>query len=194
MADDDAENQDSPVFDPVKLEQLDVTKDYPMEPDDFEKLFNYNCYCEMAHCNKNGFPIVTPMFYVVINGEVYMSSIKKYRAKVHHLEADPRISVSIHNDGSALRHQKAIMIIGRAEVSYEEELKKKVHWAIIDKYWPEITDPKLRESAFTAVHTPLRAIIRVKPNKVISWDFGKMVEAYTPGVWFGDAYDMVKDL
>ncbi len=194
MASDNEVAEDSPIFDPVKLEQLDVTKDYPMEPDDFQMLYHNNCYCEMAHCNKNGFPIVTPMFYVVIDDEVYMSSIKKYRAKVHHLEDDPRISVSIHNDGAQLRHQKAILIIGRAEVSYEEELKTKVHWAIIDKYWRELTDPEVRENAFKAVHTPLRAIIRVIPKKVISWDFGKMVETYTPGVWFGDAYDIVKDL
>jgi len=194
MSDNATTEENNPVFDPIKLEQLDVTKDYPMEPEDFEKLLDFNCYCEMAHCNKNGFPIVTPMFYVVIDGQVHMSSIQKHRAKVHHLEEDPRISVVIHNDGAQLRHQKAILIIGHAEVSYDEELKRKVHWAIIDKYWHELTDPAVREDAFKAVHTPLRAIIRVIPKKIMSWDFGKMVQAYSPGVWFGDAYDMVKDL
>ena len=194
MSSDNEVNEDSPIFDPVKLEQLDVSNDYPMEQEDFDKLFNYNCYCDMAHCNKYGFPIVTPMFYVIVDGLIHMSSIQKYRAKVHHLEADPRISVSIHNDGSALRHQKAILVIGRAEVTADEDLKTKVHWAIIDKYWSELTDPDVRKSAFEAVHTPRRAIIKVVPKKIISWDFGKMVEAYTPGVWFGDAYEMVKDL
>src|ERR1017187_3444009 len=72
----------SPVFDPTKLEQLNVATDYPMEKDDFEKLFKYNCYCEMAHVNKKGFPIVTPMFYVIVDNFLYMSSIKKYRHKV----------------------------------------------------------------------------------------------------------------
>ena len=45
------------VFDPAKLEQLNVSKDYPMEPEDFQRLFRYNAYCEMAHVNKKGFPI-----------------------------------------------------------------------------------------------------------------------------------------
>jgi general stress protein 26 len=134
------------------------------------------------------------MFYVIVDGMIHMSSIQKHRHKVHHLENDSRISVSIHNDGAELKHQKAILVIGRGEVSYDNDLMTKVHWAIIDKYWRELVDEELRQVAFTAIHTDLRAIIKVNPTKVISWDFGKMVEAHQPGVWFGDAYDMVKDL
>ena len=44
------------------------------------------------------------------------------------------------------------------------------------------------------MHTPLRVIIKVIPEKTIHWDFGKMVDAYTPGVWFDEAYQMVKNL
>ena len=36
------------------------------------------------------------------------------------------------------------------------------------------------------MHTPLRAIIKVIPEKLMHWDFGKMIEAYDPGVWFGE--------
>lgn len=38
-----------PKFDPVKLEQLSVAQDYPLEPDEFELLFRAKAYCEMAH-------------------------------------------------------------------------------------------------------------------------------------------------
>ena len=178
--------------DPVKREQLSVATDYPMEQDEFELLFRENCYCEMAHSNKKGFPIVTPMFYVVIDDILHMSSIQKYRHKVHHLERDPKMSVSIHNDGSNVRHQKAILIIGHAELSTEQELLKKVHWQIIDKYFSEITTEEDRANVFEAVHTPLRVIIKVIPQKIMTWDFGKMLEAHDPGVWFGEAQAMVE--
>jgi general stress protein 26 len=181
-----------PKFDPVKLEELNVATDYPMEQEEFEKLFKHNCYCEMAHINKKGYPIVTPMFYVVVDGTLYMSSIQKFRHKVHFLEQNPKMSVSIHNDGSNVRRQKAILIIGHAEISYEEELKRMIHWAIIDKYWWELSDEAERQAAFNAVHTPRRAIIKVVPNKIMHWDFGKMVEAHAPGVWFGEAHQMEK--
>jgi general stress protein 26 len=188
------DQEDAPVFDPAKLQEVNVSKDYPMEPDEFDKLYNYNCYCDMAHVNKAGFPIVTPMFYVIVDGLIHMSSIQKYRHKVHHLERDSRISVSIHNDGAELKHQKAILVIGHAEVTtVDDELARKVHWAIIDKYWREVVEEEVRQQAFTAVHTDLRAIIKVIPDKTISWDFGKMVQSHQKGVWFGDSYDMVKD-
>ncbi len=174
------------VFDPVKLEQLNVSKDYPMEPEDFQRLFVYNSYCEMAHIDKRGYPIVTPMFYVIRDGFLQMSSIQKHRHKVHHLIANPKISVGIHNDGCNLRHQKAILMIGHAEIYTDDAAMREIHWDIINKYWTELTDPVQREAAFAAVHTPLRAIIKVHPEKLMHWDFGKMIEAYDPGVWFGE--------
>ena len=48
-----ADNEESaPVFDPEKLERVEVATDYPMVPHEFDKLFNHSCYCEMAHVNK----------------------------------------------------------------------------------------------------------------------------------------------
>ncbi len=179
-------------FDPVKLEQLNVATDYPMELDEFDLLYRRNCYCEMAHVNKRGYPIVTPMFYVIIDDIIHMSSIKKYRHKVHHLKENPKMSVVIHNDGSNVRHQKAILIIGEAELSDEQELMKRVHWDIIDKYFFEITGEEERATVFEAVHTPLRTIIKVIPEKILTWDLGKMLEAHDPGVWFGEAQKLVE--
>ena len=185
--------QAKPVFDPVKLEQVNVAKDYPMEPDEYETLYHHSCYCEMAHTNKNGYPIVTPMFYVIKDGLVHLSSVQKYRAKVLDLEANPKISVSIHNDGSNANKQKAILIIGKAEVSRDQDLMREIHWKIIDKYWWALKgNEEMRQKAFTGVHTPNRAIIKVVPDKVMSWDFGKMVQNYQKGVWFNEAYDMQK--
>ena len=191
---DQPETGNKPKFDPVKLEQLNVARDYPMEEDEYKKLFYHNIYCEMAHINGKGYPIVTPMFYVVIDDILHMSSIKKYRHKVHHLEQNPKISVSIHNDGCNVRHQKSILIIGNAEITSEEELMVKVHWDIIYKYFSELKTQEERDKVFPAVHTPLRTIIKVIPEKIITWDLGKMLEAYDPGVWFGEAYDLVKYL
>lgn len=192
MTDNTVAKEPTPDFDPVKLETVNAGKDYPMNPEEFQKLFHHNCYLEMAHINKNGFPIVTPMFYVVRNGEVWVSSIRKHRHKVMDLENNPKVSVCIHNDGANLRHQKAILIIGNAEVSTEDAVMREIHWAILDKYWSEVKGEEQRQIAFNAIHTPLRAVIRIVPDKTLNWDFGKMINAYTPGVWFNEAYEMTK--
>ena len=175
-----------PSFDPVKLEQVNVNVDYPMEPDEFEILYKHNCYCHMAHISKFGYPIVTPMFYVVLDdGFIYISSVQKYRAKIDHLIANPKISVSIQqrrlecpapeghpdhrqgrgvpstrklDDQGALGHHRQVLV--RTE-GHEE----------------------MRQTAFKGVHTPNRAIIKVIPNKgsPTSWDFGKMVDKLRAG-------------
>ena len=176
-----------PVFDPLRLERLKVESEYPMEVEEFKELFHSARYCEMAHVNSKGYPIVTPMFFVVIDEYLYMSSIKGYRYKIHSLERNSKMSVSIHNDGMQLRHQKAILLVGHGEVSYDRDLRTRIHWAIIDKYWRELVGDE-REAGFRAVDTPLRAIIKVIPERVISWDFGKMLQAHDDGVWFDEAY------
>jgi general stress protein 26 len=179
-------------FDPVKLEQLRVAQDYPLEPDEFELLFRENAYCEMAHVNKRGYPVVTPMFYVIKDDHIMMSSIKEYRHKVGCLKKNPKMTVSIHNDGTNVRHQKAILIMGQAVIHDDDTLMREIHWQIIDKYFFELTTDEERAAVFEAVHTPLRCIIEVVPEKILTWDLGKMLEAHDPGVWFGESQKLVE--
>jgi len=178
-------------FDPVRLEQLRVAQDYPMEMDEFDLLFHENAYCEMGHVNKRGYPVVTPMFYVIKDDNIMMSSIKNYRHKVGCLTENPKITVSIHNDGTNVRHQKAILVMGQAVIHDDDALMRKIHWQIIDKYFFELTTDEEREVAFEAVHTPLRCIIEVVPEKILTWDLGKMLEAHDDGVWYGESQKLV---
>jgi len=178
-------------FDPERLEQLRVAQDYPMEDDEFNLLFVENAYCEMAHVNKRGYPVVSPMFYVIKDDHIMMSSIKEYRHKVGCLTENPKITVSIHNDGTNVRHQKAILVMGQAAIHDDDALMREIHWQIIDKYFFELTTDEEREVAFEAVHTPLRCIIEVVPEKIFTWDLGKMLEAHDEGVWYGEAQKLV---
>ncbi len=179
-------------FDPVKLEQLRVAQDYPLESDEFELLFRENAYCEMAHVNKRGYPVVTPMFYVIKDDHIMMSSIKEYRHKVGCLKKNPKMSVSIHNDGTNVRHQKAILVMGQAVIHDDDALMRDIHWQIIDKYFFELTTDEERDAVFEAVHTPLRCIIEVVPEKILTWDLGKMLDAHDPGVWFGESQKLIE--
>ena len=179
-------------FDPVKLEQLKVAQDYPLESEEFELLLRENAYCEMGHVNGRGYPVVTPMFYVIKDDHIMMSSIKEYRHKVGHLMKNPKMTVCIHNDGTNVRHQKAILVMGQAKIHDDDALMRDIHWQIIDKYFFELTTDEERAAVFEAIHTPLRCIIEVVPEKILTWDLGKMLEAHDEGVWYGEAQKLVK--
>lgn len=178
-------------FDPARLEQLNVRTDYPMEREEFELLYRESAYCNMAHIAKTGYPIVTPMFYVIKNDNIMMSTIKNYRLKVGCLMANPKMSVAIHNDATNVRHQKAILVIGQAKIHDDDAMMREIHWMIIDKYFFELETDAQRQAAFEAVHTPLRCIIEVIPEKIMTWDLGKMLEAHDEGVWYGESQKLV---
>ncbi len=186
-----SEDKPQVKFDPAKLEQLRVAQDYPMEADEFDLLYHESAYCNMGHVNRRGYPVVTPMFYVIKNDNIMMSSIKNFRHKVGCLMENPKITVSIHNDGTNVRHQKAIMVMGQATIHDEDAMMRDIHWKIIDKYFFELTTDDERAVAFEAVHTPLRCIIEVNPEKILTWDLGKMLEAHDDGVWYGESQKLI---
>ena len=183
--------KDDVRFDPARLEQLNVRTDYPMEQEEFELLYRNNAYCNMGHVNKRGYPVVTPMFYVIKNDNIMMSTIKNYRLKVGCLMENPKMSVAIHNDGTNVRHQKAILVMGQAKIHDDDAFMREIHWMIIDKYFFELETDEQRQVAFEAVHTPLRCIIEVVPEKIFTWDLGKMLEAHDDGVWYGESQKLV---
>jgi len=183
--------KDDVRFDPARLEQLNVRTDYPMEQEEFELLYRNNAYCNMGHVNKRGYPVVTPMFYVIKNDNIMMSTIKNYRLKVGCLMKNPNMSVAIHNDGTNVRHQKAILVMGQAKIHDDDAFMREIHWMIIDKYFFELETEEQRQTAFEAVHTPLRCIIEVVPEKIFTWDLGKMLEAHDDGVWYGESQKLV---
>jgi general stress protein 26 len=185
--------KDDVRFDPARLEQLNVRTDYPMEHEEFELLYRNNAYCNMGHVNKRGYPVVTPMFYVIKNDNIMMSTIKNYRLKVGCLTENPKMSVAIHNDGTNVRHQKAILVMGQAKIHDDDAFMREIHWMIIDKYFFELETDEQRQTAFEAVHTPLRCIIEVVPEKIFTWDLGKMLEAHDDGVWYGESQKLVSD-
>lgn len=185
--------KDDVRFDPARLEQLNVRTDYPMEHEEFELLYRNNAYCNMGHVNKRGYPVVTPMFYVIKNDNIMMSTIKNYRLKVGCLMENPKMSVAIHNDGTNVRHQKAILVMGQSRIHDDDAFMREIHWMIIDKYFFELETEEQRQTAFEAVHTPLRCIIEVVPEKIFTWDLGKMLEAHDDGVWYGESQKLVSD-
>jgi general stress protein 26 len=102
------------------------------------------------------------------------------------------MSVCIHNDGTNVRHQKAILVMGQAKIHDDDALMRDIHWQIIDKYFFELTTDEEREAVFAAVHTPLRCIIEVVPEKILTWDLGKMLDAHDEGVWYGEGQKLVE--
>ena len=81
--------------------------------------------------------------------------------------------------------------LGQATIHDDDAFMREIHWMIIDKYFFELETEEERQVAFDAVHTPLRCIIEVVPEKIFTWDLGKMLQAHDDGVWYGESQKLV---
>lgn len=188
----------------TRTDRLDVRTQYDLDPEDYRDLYYHSHECFMAHVSKDGYPMVSPMWYTVLDDQIYMTTIRDLRQKTAALIRNPKMSVVLTNFSlpvervkaalnqvtdfpttninrylvtcSRLENIKAILIKAHAEISDDRELRLRVHRAVVDKYYAD--EPlEQRGVIVKAVDTPNRVIIRVVPIKIWHWDLGKMIAA-----------------
>jgi general stress protein 26 len=195
--------ESNPVIDELarKTDRLDVKNQYDLNPEDYAELFHNNHECFMAHVSKDGYPIVSPMWYVIVDDMIHLTTIKDLRHKTAALISNPKMSVIFTNFSvmaddlkaalnsqafptqiigryliplSRIENIMAILVKGKAEVTDDRELRATVHRLLIDKYYADESDES-RAEFVKAVDTPNRVIVKVHPVKITHWDLGKMV-------------------
>lgn len=184
-----------------RTDRLQVQTQYDLDPEDYKELFNYSHECFMGHVSKDGYPMVSPMWYAVIDGIIHLTTIKDLRYKTAALMKNPKMSLILTNFSvraeqvkdalnkakittpiigryllpcSRIENIQAILIKCDAELSDDRELRAKVHRALIDRYYGD-APAEQRAEIVKAVDTPNRIIIKVNPIKIWHWDLGKMV-------------------
>ena len=184
-----------------RTDRLEVQKQYDLDPEDYREIFNNSHECFMAHVSKDGYPMVSPMWYVVIDDLIHLTTIKDIRYKTGALLSNPKMSVIFTNFSvgaddvkealnradittqiigrylipcSKIENIMAVLVKARAEVSEDRDLRAKVHRLLADKYYADAS-PERKADIVKAIDTPNRVIIKVHPVKIIHWDLGKMV-------------------
>ena len=184
-----------------RTDRLQVQTQYDLDPEDYKELFNYSHECFMCHVSKEGYPMVSPMWYAVIDGAIHLTTIKDLRYKTAALMKNPKMSLILTNFSVRAEQVKDVLnktkittpIIGRyllscsrieniqailikcdADLSDDRALRAKVHRAIVDRYYADAPADQ-KETLVKAVDTPNRIIIKVNPIKIWHWDLGKMV-------------------
>lgn len=145
-----------------------------MSPEDIDDLLHNGKMLYLTHLTKDGWPMVTPMFYCMLGKDIYTSTIKG-RSKEIAYRRDNRMSASVNRQDLTLVNEQGLTIKGRAEIIEDPELTTKVCRAYVDKYWKEFP-PEAQENYFRALYTKDRVAIRIVPEKIISWDSAKLAK------------------
>jgi PPOX class probable F420-dependent enzyme len=128
---------------------------------------------QVASINADGTPHLVTMWYGMLDGEVAFWTYAKSQ-KVLNLQRDPRLSVLVAT-GEVYEQLKGVSIVGRGQIVDDPDEVLRYGEVVYERYWGPLDDT-VREGV--RAMGSKRVVIRVKPEKVLSWDHSKLGGAY----------------
>jgi PPOX class probable F420-dependent enzyme len=126
---------------------------------------------------KDGVPHPMPMWFgVEDDGSVVMTTFRKSQ-KVRNLERDPRVSLLVE-DGNVYDELRGVLIYGTAELIDDTERVLDILATVSTRNQPLDDEAKEGMRQVLAKTAPKRVGIRVKPDRIVSWDHRKLGGAY----------------
>jgi PPOX class probable F420-dependent enzyme len=127
---------------------------------------------------RDGTPHPMPMWYAVEpDGAIAMTTFAKSQ-KIRNLERDPRVTLLVE-DGRFYGELRGAVLYGRAELIRDTQRVLGVLDRIAEK---TLADPRdaSRDTVRSSVRAtaPKRAVILVRPDRVVSWDHRKLGGVY----------------
>jgi PPOX class probable F420-dependent enzyme len=130
---------------------------------------------QVASIGPHGYPHQAAMWYALIDGRVHFTTYAKSQ-KVMNLRRDPRISVMLES-GERYDELRGLVIEGEAEIiEGDPELAARVAVASSARRPAESPPGPPPEQTLRTVAK--RAVIRVNPVRIYSWDHRKLGGAY----------------
>lgn len=137
--------------------------DLSMTKGEIEEFLSGNLIARISTIGKDGYPIVHPMWFLHEDGLIVFTT-PKYAVKLKNIRRNPKAAVAIDIAGD---ETKGVVFRGTAEL-VEEGAREKAK-KILLKYLGDQDDPMYKR----LIEIP-RTIIRFRPEKTLSWDYGKM--------------------
>jgi PPOX class probable F420-dependent enzyme len=133
----------------------------------------------ISSINKDGTPHPMPMWYgVEPDGSIVMTTFTKSQ-KIVNIQRDPRVALLVESGGAVYGNLKGVVLYGKAELVRDTEQVVDILTRISTKTLDN-PDDKTREGVRTAVRgtAPKRTGIRIRPEKIVSWDHSKLGGVY----------------
>ena len=130
-----------------------------------------NRKCALATLDKDGFPHVTAMNFVLRDGAYYMTSYGKAQ-KVVNIRRDPKVAIMVET-GSAYAELKGVMVRGECQIIEGEDAVHQV-WA----WSAEERGETYKRPAGASSSAPKRVVLKIVPHKIVTWDHSKLGGRY----------------
>jgi nitroimidazol reductase NimA-like FMN-containing flavoprotein (pyridoxamine 5'-phosphate oxidase superfamily) len=125
----------------------------------------------LATIDRDGFPHVTAMNFVMRDGAFYMTSYGKAQ-KVVNIRRNPKIAI-MAEAGTAYAELKGVMARGRCEIIEGAEAVYQVFAWSAEARGESYSRPTGASSS-----APKRVVLKLVPQTIVSWDHGKLGGRY----------------
>ena len=125
----------------------------------------------------NGYPHPMPMWYAVEDGTTVLMTTFRKSQKIANLKRNPKVSLLVES-GDAYQELKSVLMYGDAELIDDVEATTDVLLKVSQHRGEgtgEANDAIRQGMKRTAEK---RVVIRVKPNRIVSWDHSKLGGVY----------------
>ena len=130
---------------------------------------------QLATLGRDGWPHLTTLWFAIDDGDIVLETFTKSQ-KVRNLERDDRIT-ALFESGLEYEELRAVVIYGRAELIRDPEEVHRLHMAVLlrnnSRDYPE---EMLVEATRGMVDK--KTAIRIKPERIVSWDHAKLDVPY----------------
>ena len=142
-----------------------------LTPDEQAAFFRERKKAALATIDKDGFPHVVAMNYVARDGVFYMTSYGKAQ-KVVNIRRNPKVALMIEA-GDEYAELRGVMIRWRCELLDDEPSVRAVFAA---RAGAQANASPVQPGALASA--PKRVVLRIVPEKVVSWDHRKLGGKY----------------
>jgi len=129
---------------------------------------------DVATFNHDGSIHLVAMWYGFLEGDIVFETYARSQ-KVQNLRRDPRITCLVE-DGDVYENLRGVELVGRGEVIDDHEVVLGAAASVVERYMG-VDDPDEARAA-AEVLANKRVAIRVRPERVVSWDHRKLGGTY----------------
>ncbi len=139
-----------------------------MTPEEIKVFFAEQKVLRMATVDKDGMPHVVPMWYVILEGDIYIETTGTTK-KVKNVESNRKVSLVV-DTGEFLYDYRGVMMQGKMEVVSDKALFKRFREAYAQRYFGSNEHPGYK--FLTSI--PNRVLLKFIPDRFVSWDYRKL--------------------
>jgi PPOX class probable F420-dependent enzyme len=144
--------------------------DIQLSPDEQAAFVREHHKAALATIDQHGFPHVVGMNYFVKDGAFYMTSYGKAQ-KVVNIRRNPKVALMVEA-GAGYAELRGVMVRGRCEIIDDVEAVKAAFAHMAQERGARGPSPAAAASA------PKRVLLKIVPEKVVSWDHTKLGGRY----------------